>query len=159
MIFSDLEKNEQKYLIIEFILLVIFGVILSYFISEALKPQTDISVNCKFYKSINSNNTLNVSFTNNADFGSRGFYIYIWGITSGGWVNSYVVSDQCERIMNQSIDMTDRFKIYCKFIPPKSTFEFNIYADLKTNTTSEDVIIQWWGESSPLKEIMDCISV
>jgi len=81
------------------------------------------------------------------------FYIYIWGFTSNSWGSDYPTSEHCRRIENQTIDWTDRIKIYCDFIPPKSKFIFLIDSDLTDKANKSGIIsVEYWGETTPYKE-------
>jgi len=145
------KKNWPDY-IIQLIVLVIFGYLITLGISNTIKPQTDISVSCKILKGVNANYSLEIYFDNKADFAGEDFYIYLWLITSNGWGTDYVVSEHCKRIEELDVDRTHRFKVYCNFIPPKTKFDFLIDTDLNNLTIENRTLdIEWWSKTTPYK--------
>jgi hypothetical protein len=156
-------KENWPKLIIELIFLTVVGGLilfaLTYFITEQLKPETDISVGCEIKKGINANYTVDIYFDNKASFAGDDFYIYIWGITSSIWNSNFSVSEQCRRIQELDIDSDKRFKIFCEFIPPKSKTVFNIDSELNEEIISSNSIkLEWWGRTTPYstKKLVKC---
>jgi hypothetical protein len=146
-------KEEWPKYVLEILIIVIIGGLIFWGITESLKPQTDISVDCKISKGTITNYTLDISFYNKADFAGKKFYMYIWGVTSSSWGSNYAVSEHCRRIEELEVDYRNRFKLFCDFIPPQSKFGFSIYTDLNEDIiNTKRIKIEWWGETTPYKE-------
>ena len=67
---------------LQFIIFVIIGLLFSYLITDALKPQTDILVECQINEGTNANYSLDISFNNKADFAGKNLYVYLWNVNA-----------------------------------------------------------------------------
>ena len=154
--------NEWKETWPNFIIFVIIGLLFSYgfsyVITNALKPQTDISVECQINEGTNANYSLDVSFNNKADFAGKNLYVYLWNVNAFSHGGDSLVFDRCNRIIRTNDDIDIRFMFYCDFIPPKSKFDLSIESDLNENiTASKSIWFEWWGETTPhKKELIFC---
>ena len=144
---KQLKKNWPDYLI-RFVLFVIVGAIVGIIITNSLKPETDISVDCSI-----DQQTLDVSFYNKADFAGKQLYIYLWDVILTGRSNDYSVSETCEISNAPGVDSIGRTKIFCKMVPPKSNFSFTIHSKIGENVLkTKSLYIEWFGETTPYKK-------
>ena len=143
-------KKTWPNIAIQFIIFVIIGFFFSWFITDALKPHTDISVECQINEGTNANYSLDVSFNNKADFAGKNFYVYLWNVKAFSSGGNSLVFDRCNRIIRTNDDIDVRFMFFCDFIPPKSKFDLSIESDLDENiVASKSIWFEWWGETTP----------
>lgn len=149
-------KNWPDY-VIQFVFLGVILLIITANITESLKPRTDIEVYKPTILKIDNESTdyqVDIKFHNKANFAGEDFYLYVWGITVGGWVNDYPTSEHCEIIRDLEVDYQHRVKIHCDFIPPNSEFIFSFSGtqfDNEANKTGK-IALQWWSKTTPLTE-------
>jgi len=150
-------KDHWADYLIQFMFLGLFLWIFTTILSDSLKPQTDIEVyspNISKLYNVSEDYRIELVFNNKADFAGEEFYLYVWGLTSGGWGSDYPASEHCKRIEELEVDYQHRFKIYCDFIPPKSKFGFHIDFELDNRANKSGFIsVEYWGKTTPYDRI------
>jgi len=152
---KELRENWPKYVIEGFFVLVLglFVFFIQLQVTDSLKPQTDISVECKITKGVNANYSLDIYFDNKADFAGKQFYTYVWGVTSNNFASKFSFSEHCKHIVESEIDAERRLKTFCDFIPPKTKWSYSINTNLNEEIIRTNRIkIEWWGETTPHKK-------
>jgi len=143
-------KDNWPRLLLEFIIFIIVGTLMSWYLTNELKPETDIDVSCNIEPGTNTNHSLEISLYNKADFAGKQFYLYIWHVNSSSWGSDYSVAEHCNRIQEEYVDKVARFKIYCNMIPPQSNFSISIDTDLGESTImTKKLEVEYWGETTP----------